>query len=81
MRDTVTEPQKEPLIRVEDLKMHFPIYTGVFRRHSGDVKAVDGVSFTIQPGETLGLVGESGCGNPPSAVRCSGFMNPPQAAL
>ena len=62
MRDTVTEPQKEPLIRVEDLKMHFPIYTGVFRRHSGDVKAVDGVSFTIQPGETLGLVGESGCG-------------------
>lgn len=62
MRDIMTEPQKEPLIRVEDLKMHFPIYTGVFRRHSGDVKAVDGVSFTIQPGETLGLVGESGCG-------------------
>jgi oligopeptide transport system ATP-binding protein len=58
MRDTMTEP----LIRVEDLKMHFPIYTGVFRRHTGDVKAVDGVSFTIQPGETLGLVGESGCG-------------------
>ena len=62
MRDTVTDPQKDPLIRVEDLKMHFPIYTGVLRRHTGDVKAVDGVSFTIQPGETLGLVGESGCG-------------------
>ncbi len=62
MRDTMTEAPNEPLIRVEDLKMHFPIYTGVFRRHSGDVKAVDGVSFTIQPGETLGLVGESGCG-------------------
>jgi oligopeptide transport system ATP-binding protein len=58
MRDTVTAP----LIQVENLKMHFPIYTGVFRRHTGDVKAVDGVSFTIQAGETLGLVGESGCG-------------------
>ena len=54
MRDLV----KEPLVQVEDLKMHFPIYSGVLRRHTGDVKAVDGVSFSIQPGETLGLVGE-----------------------
>jgi oligopeptide transport system ATP-binding protein len=52
----------QPLVEVTDLKMHFPIYSGVFRRHTGDVKAVDGVSFSIQPGETLGLVGESGCG-------------------
>ncbi len=51
-----------PLVRVEDLKMHFPIYTGIFRKHTGDVKAVDGVSFQIMPGQTLGLVGESGCG-------------------
>ncbi len=51
-----------PLVEVTDLKMHFPIHTGVFRRHTGDVKAVDGVSFSILPGETLGLVGESGCG-------------------
>lgn len=58
MRDSLSMP----LVQVEDLKMHFPIYTGVFRRHTGDVKAVDGVSFTIQAGETLGLVGESGCG-------------------
>jgi oligopeptide/dipeptide ABC transporter ATP-binding protein len=50
------------LIQVEGLKMHFPILTGVFRRHTGDVKAVDGVSFSIPAGETLGLVGESGCG-------------------
>ncbi|HOZ34752.1 MAG TPA: ATP-binding cassette domain-containing protein, partial [Tabrizicola sp.] len=55
-------PSADPLVEVTDLKMHFPIYTGVFRRHTGDVKAVDGVSFAIQPGETLGLVGESGCG-------------------
>ena len=51
-----------PLVQVRDLKMYFPIYSGVLRRHSGDVKAVDGVSFDIQKGETLGLVGESGCG-------------------
>lgn len=50
------------LIRVEDLKVHFPIYRGVIRRQVGSVKAVDGVSFEIQKGETLGLVGESGCG-------------------
>jgi oligopeptide transport system ATP-binding protein len=60
MRDTAAAIQ--PLVQVRDLKMHFPIYTGVFRRHTGDVKAVDGVSFDIMPGETLGLVGESGCG-------------------
>ncbi|MES2333841.1 MAG: oligopeptide/dipeptide ABC transporter ATP-binding protein [Pseudomonadota bacterium] len=51
-----------PLVQVEDLKMHFPLYSGIFRRHSGDVKAVDGVSFEIMAGQTLGLVGESGCG-------------------
>ena len=52
----------ETLIRVEDLKVHFPIYRGVIRRQVGSVKAVDGVSFSIKKGETLGLVGESGCG-------------------
>ena len=45
-----------------DLKKHFPIHTGVFSRVSGQVYAVDGVSFHIDRGETLGLVGESGCG-------------------
>ncbi|MCZ8152308.1 MAG: dipeptide ABC transporter ATP-binding protein [Rhodobacteraceae bacterium] len=52
----------EPLVRVRNLKMHFPIHAGILRRKVGAVKAVDGVSFEIFEGETLGLVGESGCG-------------------
>ncbi len=51
-----------PVIEVEGLKKHFPIYKGVFSRIAGQVYAVDGVSFHIKRGETLGLVGESGCG-------------------
>jgi peptide/nickel transport system ATP-binding protein len=53
----------QPLLEVDDLRVWFPIKSGlVIDRHVGDVKAVDGVSFTIARGETLGLVGESGCG-------------------
>lgn len=51
-----------PLLEVRNLKKHFPIKKGVFSRVSGQVYAVDGVSFHISRGETLGLVGESGCG-------------------
>lgn len=51
-----------PLLEVENLHVHFPVYGGVFQRRVAEVKAVDGVTFDIQKGETLGLVGESGCG-------------------
>jgi peptide/nickel transport system ATP-binding protein/oligopeptide transport system ATP-binding protein len=51
-----------PLIEVNDLVKYFPVYGGVFKRVVAQVKAVDGVSFKIRKGETLGLVGESGCG-------------------
>lgn len=50
------------LLEVKDLKKYFPVFRGLLRRHVGDVKAVDGVSFSLRRGETLGLVGESGCG-------------------
>ena len=50
------------ILEVGDLKKHFPIRSGVLKRTTGHVYAVDGVSFAIQEGETLGLVGESGCG-------------------
>ncbi|MFE3329513.1 ABC transporter ATP-binding protein [Streptomyces sp. NPDC059176] len=52
----------EPLLKVEGLIKHFPIRKGLLRRQSGAVKAVDGISFDVRPGETLGVVGESGCG-------------------
>ena len=53
---------KDNLVQVNDLKTHFPIRAGVFSKTVGHVKAVDGVSFSIKAGQTLGLVGESGCG-------------------
>jgi len=55
--------EAEPLLQVKGLRMHFPITEGVLvRRQVGEVKAVDGIDFTVRRGETLGLVGESGCG-------------------
>ena len=50
------------LVKVNNLKMYFPVLAGVMRSKVADVKAVDDISFYIKKGETLGLVGESGCG-------------------
>ncbi|MCK9286684.1 MAG: ATP-binding cassette domain-containing protein [Sphaerochaetaceae bacterium] len=54
---------RQPLLTVTDLKQHFPIESGfILKRQIGAVRAVDGISFSVYPGETLGIVGESGCG-------------------
>jgi len=61
--DSRSLPGNSSLVVVDDLKKHFPIHQGlIIEREVGSVKAVDGISFSIQQGETLGLVGESGCG-------------------
>ena len=54
--------RNDVILEVKDLKMHFPVNRGLLRRKVADVKAVDGVTFSLRRGETLGLVGESGCG-------------------
>lgn len=67
-----------PLLRVRDLKMHFPVKEGIFMRTGKFNRAVDGVSFDIAPGETLGLVGESGCGKS-TLGRCIARLYQPTA--
>ncbi len=54
--------QNDVIVKVDDLKMYFPITSGLLRRKIADIKAIDGVSFEVNANETLGLVGESGCG-------------------
>lgn len=65
-----------PLITVEDLKVHFPIKKGLFTRTVGYVYAVDGVSFVLGKGETLGLVGESGCGKTTTGMAALRLIEP-----
>jgi len=60
--ETARPETNDPIMAVRDLKMHFPLRRGLLKRVAGFVYAVDGVSFHINKGETLGLVGESGCG-------------------
>jgi oligopeptide transport system ATP-binding protein len=62
---TAAEPSGNgtgPLVKAEDIRVYFPIFSGLLQRRTGDVRAVDDISFEIKRGETLGLVGESGCG-------------------
>ena len=72
----------DALLAVNDLKKHFPIRQGiVIQRQIGAVRAVDGVSFSVAPGETLGLVGESGCGKSTTARVVSNLLEPTAGAV
>jgi oligopeptide/dipeptide ABC transporter ATP-binding protein len=72
----------EPLVRVTDLVKHFPITQGiVFQRQVGAVHAVDGVSFDIQEGETLGIVGETGCGKSTTARLITRLLDPTSGTI
>src|SRR6202043_1924948 len=66
----------EPLLEVTDLKKLFPIMSGIFRHQVGSVVAVDGISFTVNKGEVLGMVGESGCGKSTAARAAIRLIEP-----
>lgn len=66
----------QELLRIQDLEVHFPIKEGVLQKTTGHVKAVNGVSFSVNKGETLGIVGESGCGKSTLAKTILGLLKP-----
>jgi peptide/nickel transport system ATP-binding protein len=77
---TVAEGQL-PLLQVKDLKVHFPIRKGILLRVVGRVKAVDGISFNIYRGQTLGLVGESGCGKTTTGLALLRLVEPTEGSV
>ena len=80
--DTKTVPEDQPpLLSVKGLKVYFPIRRGIFLRTVGHVKAVDGVSFDVYRGQTLGLVGESGCGKTTAGRAILRLIEPALGAL
>jgi oligopeptide/dipeptide ABC transporter ATP-binding protein len=74
LRDHFILEKDKPLLKVTDLKVYYPLLKGTLKRKVGEVKAVDGVTFEIKTGETLGLVGESGCGKTTVANTILGLL-------
>ncbi|MBW3649646.1 MAG: dipeptide ABC transporter ATP-binding protein [Actinobacteria bacterium] len=76
MEELAPRQPADEVLRVEDLRVHFPIRSGMFRRVRGHVRAVDGITFSLAAGETLGLVGESGCGKSTAALALMRLVEP-----
>jgi ABC-type microcin C transport system duplicated ATPase subunit YejF len=71
----------EKLLEIEDLRVHFPVRGGIFRRAVGACKAVDGVTLPLKKGQTLGLVGESGCGKSTLAKAVVKLIEPTHGSI
>src|SRR5690349_18912496 len=74
--DDTVDRKSDELLRVEGLKVHFPIRSRILRRTLGHIQAVDGIDLSIAPGETLGLVGESGCGKSTTGLAVLQLIEP-----
>jgi oligopeptide/dipeptide ABC transporter ATP-binding protein len=78
MEQPLLKTALEPLLKIDNLKVHFPIKKGLLARTVGHVHAVDGISFELMPGETLGIVGESGCGKTTAGMAAMHLTPPTQ---
>ncbi len=72
---------KENILEVKGLKKYFPIYSGIFRHHTGDIKAVDGIDFSVPKGGVLGMLGESGSGKSTAARAAIRLIEPTEGTI